>query len=96
MLLLSIVIIWKKLSAKATEVLFSPTKKNIEEFCIYGKVIDMKYGLYDWTVTYIQFEDLTIGIKLYRPIYIIQLAQSENYIPIQFMKANNPFLEVKK
>jgi len=75
---------------------FVAYQKNIENLYTYGKVFDIKYDLYDWTVTYIQFEDLTIAIKLCRPIHIIQLVQSKSYMPIQIMEADNPFLEVKK
>ncbi|KGJ88626.1 hypothetical protein [Colwellia psychrerythraea] len=69
-------------------------QKNIENLYTYGKVIDIKYDLYDWTSTYIQFEDLTIGITLCRPIHSIQLVQSESYMPIQIMEADQPFLEI--
>jgi len=69
-------------------------EKTIKYACLYGKIIDMKYDLYDWTITYIQFEDITIGIKLYRPINSIQLVQSEKHMQIQTMEADNPFVEI--
>lgn len=69
---------------------FAAYKKIIEEACLYGRIIDMKYDLYDWTITYIQFKDTAIGIKLYRPMYIIQLVQSEQRMQIQTMEADNP------
>ena len=67
-------------------------EKTIAEVCLYGKIIDIKYDLYDWTITYIQFKDIAIGIKLYRPTHTIQLIQSEKRMKIQAMEADNPFL----
>ncbi|WP_126517910.1 hypothetical protein [Shewanella canadensis] len=70
---------------------FSVYEKTIDEIYRYGKMIDMNYDLYDWTVTYIQFKDITIGIKLYRPLHTIQLVQSEKHMQIRTMEADNPF-----
>jgi len=70
---------------------FGAYKKAIKEACLYGKIIDMKYDLYDWTVSYIEFKDITIGIKIYRPRHTIQLVQSEKRMQIQAMEADNPF-----
>lgn len=69
---------------------FAAYKKIIEEAYRYGRIIDIKYDLYDWTITYIQFEDTVIGIKLYRPMFIIQLVQSEQHMQIQTMEVDNP------
>ena len=68
-------------------------------FAVYQKNIEVtyiKYDLYDWTITYIQFKDITIGIKLCRPRCIIQIVQSKEYMPIKIMEADRPFLEMKK
>jgi len=70
---------------------FGAYEKNIEEICLYGKVIDMKYDLYDWTISYVKFKDITIGIKLYRPLNTIQLIQSEEPLSILTMETDNPF-----
>ena len=75
---------------------FAVYQKNIEELYLYEKVTYIKYDLYDWTITYIQFKDITIGIKLCRPRCIIQIVQSKEYMPIKRMEADRPFLEMKK
>ncbi|WP_028864131.1 hypothetical protein [Psychromonas aquimarina] len=67
-------------------------QKSIDEIYRYGKIIDMQYDLYDWTVSYIQFKDITIAIQLSRPLHTIQLVQSEKSMQIQAMEADNPFL----
>lgn len=67
-------------------------EKTIGKIYLDGKAIDIKYDLYDWTATYIQFNDITVAIKLYRPKHTIQLIQSEKRIKIQTMEADNPFL----
>lgn len=71
---------------------FGAYEKIIDDVCCHGKVINMKYDLYDWTVTYIQFDDVTVGIQLYRPKHIIQLVQSKKPVQIHTMEADNPFL----
>lgn len=86
----------EEIKCKGYRSAFAAYQKNIEGLYLYGKVTDIKYDLYDWTVTYIQFKDKTIGIKLCRPMCIIQLVLSKEYMPIQIMEADNPFLEVKK
>lgn len=65
---------------------FGAYEKSIEEVCQYGEVIDIEYDLYDWTVSYVQFADITIGIKLYRPLNTIILAQSKLPMTIDTMQ----------
>jgi hypothetical protein len=81
----------EEIKLKSYREAFGAYEKNIEEICLYGKVIDMKYDLYDWTVSYVKFKDITIGIKLYRPLNTVQLIQSEGPIPILTMETDNPF-----
>lgn len=69
---------------------FVAYQKNIEKAYHYGPIVDMKYDLYDWTITYIQFNDITLGIKLYRPMNVIQLVQSDKPMDIQTMETDEP------
>ena len=81
----------EEIKLKSYREAFGAYEKNIEEICLYEKVLDMKYDLYDWTISYIQFKDITIGIKLYRPLNTVQLIQSEGPMPILTMETDNPF-----
>ena len=68
---------------------FGTYDKIIDEIRDYGKIIDIKYDLYDWTFAYFKFEDITIGIKHYRPLNRIQLVQSKSSITIDAMEIDN-------
>lgn len=64
--------------------------KIVKDSMKCGKVIDIKYDLYDWTISFIQFEKFTIVIKHYRPLNRIRLIRSQMPVTILNFEKDNP------
>ena len=68
----------------------SKTFKIVEEVSKYGKAVDVKYDLYDWSVSIFQFEENTIGIKYFRATHSVQLLKSKSPISIADFEEDHP------
>jgi hypothetical protein len=64
--------------------------KICEEIGNYGKVVDTKYDLYDWSSSIIEFEDTTIEIQHLRSLKKVRIIKSEKPISIEDYELDNP------
>lgn len=66
------------------------TFKVVDDVCRYGKIIDSKSDLYDWTSTIVCFQDKTIEVRNIRPENKIIVAESTVPLSISEFEIDNP------
>lgn len=68
--------------------------KVVDDVASHGEILEVKYDLYDWTVSIYRFADTTIGIHHLRSMNKIQIIKSNEPVSISTFEMDHSGLRL--